>query len=131
MSTMLDGNTAALSSHESSQDSRQKSYDSLLPEAIEILKERLLGERDTKGRQLGLFALAEHLLNNSSHLHWLLNEEFIANLITEHYNKGDNTMLRSPVTIYTDGAIEEIINSERGQQELEDIVTELEEDNES
>lgn len=123
---MLDGNSAALSDHGIKQDARERSYESLLPEATEILKERLLGERDTKGHQLGIFALAEHMINSTTH--WLMDEEFIANLIREHYMRGDNDMLRSPVTIYTDAAIEEIINSECGQRDIEDIVSELEED---
>lgn len=121
---MPDSNSAALRDYECRQDERERSYERLLPRATEILKQRLLGDRPSNRGESNLFSLAEHILNSSTH--WLIDEEFVANLIIEHYGKGG--MLGSPVTIYADKAIEEIINSERGQQELEDIVTELEED---
>lgn len=119
---MPDGNSTALRDYEARVDAREKSYELHEPRAIEILKERLLGDRPARKGESDLFTLAEHMINDSTH--WLVDEEFVANLIIEHYGK--DSVIGKVVTQYADKSIDEIVAN--AQDELEDLVSSMEED---
>lgn len=122
---MLDGNTAALSAHESEQDARQKSYDRLLPKAELLLRAWVRdGEMIPKQfNKLSPFILADMITDDP--YQYGLDNELVANLIVDHYQARDS--VRDDVKRLGDNAYDAWLRTPEASNALDDIVDYLEE----